>query len=189
MMLHERSLYLANSPWQVVYYYLFKQQGLPQTMATNLTIALSTCLFVASVILLSLWIFNFRPKRWRLPNGSIEFDNRRLWEAVTAASLLYLVVGAFWFQHWYLLWVLAPAALLPGSTFTRNFLPWLSFGGLMANLGTGYLLKVIPKKTSSMRIYMLTLVMIWMPGLIALMSCLPKIFQRIRHHFIQTPSI
>ena len=42
-----------------------------------------------------------------------------LWHALLVVSMLYLVVGSFWFQPWYVLWVIAPAALLPGSRFTR----------------------------------------------------------------------
>jgi hypothetical protein len=177
-MLHERSLYLANSPWQVVYYSIFRKQGLPQTVSTNLTVALSTCLFMASMVLLSLWMFNFSPKRWRLRAGPLESDAHRLWQAVTATSLLYLVFGAFWFQHWYLLWVLAPAALMPSSTFTRTFLPWMSFGALLTNFSAGYLVKGLPKNSTRMQISLLTLMMIWAPGLIALMSSLAQRLRR-----------
>ncbi len=177
-MLHERSLYLANSPWQIVYYSIFRKQGIPQTVATNLIVVLSTCLFIASMILLSFWMFNYGPKRWRQQGCLLESDDHRLWQAVTAVSLLYLVFGAFWFQHWYLLWVLAPAALMPGSTFTRTFLPWLSFGALLANFGIGYLMKVLPRNSPRMQITILSLIIIWAPGLIALMSYLTQRLRR-----------
>jgi hypothetical protein len=128
---------------------------------------LPTGLFVVGAILLSLWLLNFLPKRWKSPIASLEGNDRLLWSVVTAISLLYLVIGAFWFQHWYILWVLAPAALLPGSAFTRLILPWLSFGVLLANLGQSVLLDYLPGIPSRPLVYLLILAMIWVPGLIA----------------------
>jgi len=39
-----------------------------------------------------------------------------------AVTLVYLLIGSFWFQHWYLLWVLAPAALLPANRWALTLL-------------------------------------------------------------------
>jgi hypothetical protein len=166
-MLHERSLYAGNSVWQVVHEILYRRYGWPQDTVIRLTSDLPTGLFVVGAILLSLWLLNFLPKRWKSPIASLEGNDRLLWSVVTAISLLYLVIGAFWFQHWYILWVLAPAALLPGSAFTRLILPWLSFGVLLANLGQSVLLDYLPGIPSRPLVYLLILAMIWVPGLIA----------------------
>ena len=55
-------------------------------------------------------------------------------------TVAYLLVGSFWFQHWYLLWALAPAALLPDSRFTRTQLPVYCLGALWSDLTTSFLL-------------------------------------------------
>jgi hypothetical protein len=53
---------------------------------------------------------------------------------MSALTIAYLIIGCFWFQHWYILQALAPAALLPTSRLTRVFLPIYSCGALCANL-------------------------------------------------------
>jgi hypothetical protein len=57
-----------------------------------------------------------------------------LWTSVCAIVLAYLLIGSFWFQPWYLVWLLAPAALLPHSQLTRTILPWYSLGVLCSSL-------------------------------------------------------
>ena len=49
------------------------------------------------------------------------------------------MIGSFWFQFWYVLWVLAPAALVPQSRLTRWVVPWLSFGAMSSQLLGDYL--------------------------------------------------
>jgi hypothetical protein len=166
-MLQERTLYLANSVWQTAYTYLYKQQGWQKEDVLRLTTELPTWIFIAAAILFSLWMLNFRPKRWQRSHDPLADDDRRLWMSLTRISLLYLVLGAFWFQHWYVLWVLAPAALLPGSNLTRYLLPWLSFGALSANLAQGFLLEFAPKDKPRTGIYLLITAIIWVPTLIA----------------------
>jgi hypothetical protein len=63
-----------------------------------------------------------------------------LWRGCVAVALAYLLVGSFWFQHWYLLWVLAPAALLPDGRFTRSLLPAYCLGALWSDLANSFLL-------------------------------------------------
>jgi hypothetical protein len=166
-MLHERTLYLANSIWQVIYTYLYKQQGWQKENVLRLTTELPTLIFIAAAVLISLWMLNYRPKRWRRLNDPLADDDQLLWSSLAKLSLLYLILGAFWFQHWYVLWVLAPAALIPGSTLTRNVVPWLSFGTLSANLAQGFLLESVPKEKPRTGVYSLTFVLIWGPALIA----------------------
>ena len=113
-MLHERTLYLANSPWQVLNYLLVKEWGVALKAGNWLTVQLPTLLFVSSALLAPMWIFNFRPKRWRNPELKFQppgkADDQILWTSLLTVSLLFLLIGSYWFQHWYILWVVWPAA-------------------------------------------------------------------------------
>jgi hypothetical protein len=57
-------------------------------------------------------------------------------------------VGSFWFQHWYLLGVLAPAALLPASRWSRTLLPAYCLGALWSDLANSFLI-VLPARPLS----------------------------------------
>ena len=98
---------------------------------------------------------------------TLEETNQKLWHALAATSVLYLLVGSFWFQHWYVLWVLAPAALVPNSRFTRSVLPWLIFGALGSNVAMDFLLSGMIKTSPPIVKYTLVVVMIWGPALLA----------------------
>ena len=82
-------------------------------------------------------------------------------------TLLYLVVGSFWFQHWYLVWVLAPAVLRPDALLTRWLLPWLGFGALSANLISAFVPALAPEPLSKIAVAALIVAVIWTPMLIA----------------------
>jgi hypothetical protein len=166
-MLHERSLYLANSPWRILKSLLIGQWGVTIGKAHQLSIGLSNWLFAIGAFLISLWSFNLRPKRWRSANVLAEDAEQNLWRTLVAVSLLYLVVGSFWFQHWYILWVIAPAALLPGSRFTRVLLPWLTFGALSANVAMDFLLATALRTTPQILGYCIVVGIIWGPVVIA----------------------
>jgi hypothetical protein len=162
-MLAERSIFLANSPWHVLSYHLYVRLQWPYLAVWRLTVQASTWLFVSAAVLLSLWLLDFRPRRWRQSPAQDWSDERVLWRAVTMISLLYLLVGAFWFQHWYVLWVAAPAALIPDSRFTRSLLPWLGFGALSANVASAHLLAAVPRGQPRTGIYSLIVAIIWGP--------------------------
>jgi hypothetical protein len=166
-MLYERSLYLANSPSEVIYNFGKDLPGWPQWVARHLTTQLPNWLFLISVGLWLVWRFNFLPKRWRRSQNLHEAADDYLWASITWMGLLYLLIGAFWFQPWYLLWVLAPAALLPAWSLTRKFLPWLTFGAASAILSGSYLLGVAPEGAARSFVSLLVVVMIWGPGLAA----------------------
>ncbi len=166
-MLHERSIFLANSPWHVIYYVLYIQRHWPKEMVLGLTVQLPTLLFVVSAVLVALWMLDFRPNRWKRSPAPDWGDERMLWRTIAGLSLLYLLVGSFWFQHWYVLWVLAPAALLPDSILTRVVLPCLSFGALSANVVADFVRTPMPKAAPRTRLYALVVLVIWMPALIA----------------------
>jgi hypothetical protein len=164
-MLQERSEFLANSPWQILKYLLTKVWGWPTVSAQRLTTGLPNWLFAAGALLIPLWMFNFRPKRWRSPQIHPNDADQTLWRALAAVSMLYLLIGSFWFQHWYILWVLASAVLLPNSQLTRAVLPWLVFGALSSNVVMGFFLAA--KTAPLIRNYIFSVVIIWGPVLIA----------------------
>jgi hypothetical protein len=166
-MLHERSLYLANSVWRLFYNLFYNNLHWPKELARRLTIDLPTGLFAAGAFLLPMWMLNFRPVRWRKPPLAPGEDDCQLWGVLAAVSLFYLTAGSFWFQHWYVLWVLAPAVLLPDSRFTRSVLPWLSFGALSANVVVDFLLAILPVPPPAIGMDLLTVAIIWGPVLVA----------------------
>ncbi len=167
-MLQERSAFLANSPWRILKYLLTNLWGWPIESAHQLTINLSSRLFIAGALLVPLWMFNFRPKRWRSTEITVEEGNQKLWRALAAISMLYLLVGSFWFQHWYVLWALAPAVLVPDSRLTRSVLPWLTFGALSFNIVMSFLLATVLKTAPLIVNYVSSVAMIWGPTLIAI---------------------
>jgi hypothetical protein len=166
-MLQERSEFLANSLWRISQYLLIDLWGWPIESAHQLSVGLSGLLFVVGALLTPLWMFNFRPKRWRNGPIALEEADPKLWRVLIAVSMLYLLVGSFWFQHWYVLWALAPAALLPDSRFTRSILPWLAFGALASNVAMDFLLNTALKESQSVVKHILPVVMIWGPVSIA----------------------
>ena len=167
-MLQERSKFLANSPWRVLKYMLTNRWGWPMESAHQFTLGLSNGLFIAGALLIPLWMFNFRPKRWRSPQITTGEADQKLWRALVAISMVYLLVGSFWFQHWYVLWALAPAALVPDSRLTRFVLPWLAFGALSANVVMSFLVATVLKTEPPIVKYVLSVAIIWGPALIAI---------------------
>jgi hypothetical protein len=166
-MLQERSAYLANSVWRILKYLLTDLWGWPAGNAHQLSIGLANGFFLAGALLIPLWLFNFRPKRWRSEPIPPEAGDRTLWRSLAAVSLWYLLAGSFWFQHWYLLWVLAPAAFLPDSRLTRTLLPWLAFGALSSNAAMSFLLATTLKDAPPIAGYVWVVAMIWGPMLLA----------------------
>ena len=166
-MLQERSEFLANSPWRIFNFLALYYWRLPKDLAHQISVNLPNWLFAISALLIILWMFNFRPRRWRNESIASEDTHQTVWRTLQAVSILYLIVGSFWFQHWYVLWVLAPAALLPGSRFTRSLLPWLAFGALSSNVAIDFLLHSALEGSRSISKYIWPVVIIWGPFLIA----------------------
>jgi len=169
-MVDERSRFLANSGWQILYEQLDTQWGWLRQDARQLSTNLANWLFMLGALIIPLWAFNFRPRRWRsdTPIKPAEAE-RRLWHTLTAVSLLYLIIGSFWFQHWYVLWLLAPAVLTPVYRFPRSLLPWLVFGALSANVTMSFLLATISESSPRILSYIMVVGIIWGPLLIAYM--------------------
>ena len=166
-MLSERAAFLANSPWRVLQLLLNAQGAWPVETVRRLTVQLPSWLFAAGAVLVSLWMLDFRPRRWKAASAPDWGDDRLLWRAVAAVSLLYLLVGSFWFQHWYVVWVLAPASLLPDSWLTRRLLPWLGFGALSANVIGAFAPALSPGPPSKTTLAALVVAVTWTPMLAA----------------------
>jgi hypothetical protein len=175
-MLQERSEFLANSLWRVLNFLFVNFWKWPTARVHRLSVDLPSWLFAIGTLLLCLWMYNFRPKRWRSSPLASEEAKQTLWRSLQAVSMLYLLVGSFWFQHWYILWVLAPAALLPDSRLPRLLLPWLAFGALSSNVGMDFLLNTVLKESRYITKYILPVVMIWGPILVA--AILSTLIQR-----------
>jgi hypothetical protein len=166
-MLEERAAFLANSPWHLLNRVFRDQAGWPAETSRRITVGLSMCLAVAGSLLIALWMLDFRPRRWKTAPAVDWSDDRLLWRTVAAVSLFYLLLGSFWFQHWYLVWVLAPAALLPDSRLTRGLLPWLGFGALSANVMSSFVPALASSPPSKVTMAALLVAIIWVPMLVA----------------------
>jgi hypothetical protein len=137
-MLAERAEALANSPARILYSYLYHDRGWTWEASRRLAIGLANGLFLILGAGLTLWLLDFRPARWKMRPAPARGDDRVLWRGLAGVSLVYLLIGSFWFQHWYVVWALAPAALLPDSALARRLLPWLGFGALAGNAVAGF---------------------------------------------------
>lgn len=127
-MLHERGLFLASSPANVVYRWLYDTQGWGAPEARTVVQRAATLLFAAVALLVL----------GNLARGPADDD--ALWRGAASVSLAYVLIGSFWFQHWYLLWLLGPAALLPRSRLVWLVLPWYGLGALVANVAAAFLM-------------------------------------------------
>ncbi len=159
-MLGERMLYVANSPSQLVDR-LLPSLGyhLPKESVLFAIIRLPSYLSVLLGILLPVWLI------WRAAPADETKATPRLWVVCTAAALLYLAVGSFWFQHWYVMWVAAPAALLPWRSFTRWLLPLFCWGALASNIIADGLSRLPVMVISPAGLTALVVAMIWLPGM------------------------
>ncbi len=134
-MLEERQRYVALSFHHLLYRLLY-ESGADADFARLLTIqAPSFVYFIGSVVICGFMV-GWRQADPAQPQTS---DMHVFWRAATVTNLFYLLIGSFWFQPWYVLWVLAPASLLPASRFTRFVLPWLCAGALWSNVIGSYL--------------------------------------------------
>ena len=172
-MLAERSVFFGNSFWNVIYLFLFSQQGAWVPGAFYLVNNLPNWMFLAGAILIPVWLFGFFSRRGHSRSEMVLMTDSKFWMSITMTGILYLLAGAYWFQHWYLLWVLAPAALIPNSPFTRNILPCLCFGALAANFGGGFLFTLPSSDVNHTFINFLIAMIIWVPGVVAYLCLKP----------------
>jgi hypothetical protein len=145
-MLQERARLLINSPADLVYRLLQERFGWSEPAAWRMTTQAATLAFVAIAAGILAWFWWYdRPATMqgrRVPGTSGELvdaaPDALLWRGAIAMTLAYLLIGSFWFQHWYLLWVLAPAVLLPDSRWTLTLLPAYCLGALWSNLTNSF---------------------------------------------------
>ena len=128
-MLHERGLYFANGPAAILYRWLYEDLHWPWPQAVGTTNLSATIGFGLALILL-LWRF------WQTSATRPATDESH-WRVQALIMMAYLVIGSFWFQHWYVVWALIVVALIPTSAIARSILPWYGFGALCANIAVG----------------------------------------------------
>ena len=164
-MLAERQLFVANSPAQILYFLLYKWSGWPYGLVWQMMVNWSTLLFLPVAALLLLRAF------LRAPDPATP-QLSALVRACTLLTLLYLVVGSFWFQPWYFGWVLAPAVLWGEGRFPRQGLPWACFGALCSNVVYDQLTQLPQAAVADAHLYRVAVTVavvmtIWLPLFVA----------------------
>gem|GEM_PF-1018327 len=158
-MLSERVLYVANSPSQFIDRLLpLLGYRSPKESVLFYIIRMPSYLFALLGVTIPAWLVCKNRLAARGING-------QLWALALVASMLYLTIGSFWFQHWYVLWAALPAALLPWSRFTRWVLPFVCLGPLAANIIAGTLSQLPVMIISVIGLTGLVVAVIWLPGL------------------------
>lgn len=164
-MLQERQLFVAHSWAQIFYFLLYKWWGWPYALIQPLLVTWPTWLFLAAAALFFLRTFG--------PPGERGKANQNdLYRSCALLTLLYLVVGSFWFQAWYVMWILAPATLWGDGRFPQRGLPWLCWGALCSNVLYDYLTQLPIAAEPTAHLYrlgvtLLVVLTIWLPLLLA----------------------
>ena len=169
-MLEERQRYVALSFHHIVYRLLYERSG--DGPLTHFAVVTGPSLvYAAGAVAIAGSMLGWRRADPTQPHRG---DERVFWRAAAASNLFYLLVGSFWFQAWYVLWVLAPAALLPASRFTRYVLPWLCWGVLCSNVVADYLPQLAqPPFTRTGRLS-LAVMLVWAPAAVAALVVLTR---------------
>lgn len=133
-MLGERVRLIANSPAFVIYWVLQSYAGWSEVVAWRVTTQAATLLFF---ILAGLLLARF----WRATGDHPRPDDTLLWRGGITVTAAFLMVGSFWIWHWYLLWVVVLAALLPTSRFTTTVLPACCAGALWMYIAADFFIR------------------------------------------------
>jgi hypothetical protein len=117
-------------------------------------------------------------------------NQRDLYRSCALLTLLYLLVGSFWFQAWYVVWVLAPAALWVAGRFPAQGLPWLCWGALCSNVVYDHFTQLPIAAVPEAHLYrigvtVLVVLTIWLPlfvtqGMGMRKSVIPREIERLR---------
>jgi hypothetical protein len=169
-MLRERAILTYNSPANVVYDLLRVHWEWQPTPARQVVIRGSTLLFLVVGAALLAWF-------WRRTRNHIDGD-APFWRAGIAVTMAYLLVGCFWFQAWYVMWVLALAALLPAARFTVHQLPLFSLGALWSNVSTDFLNQDPQHRFQAIQIDSIMVAVLWLPLLCTLV--VPPVWQMVQ---------
>jgi hypothetical protein len=133
-MLGERVRLIANSPAFLIYWVLQSYAGWSEVAAWRLTTQAATVLyFVVAGVLLA--------RFWRTIENTPEPEDAVLWRGSIAIMMAFLLVGSFWFWHWYLLWVVVLAALLPTGRITTTVLPIGCLGAFWLYIASDFLIR------------------------------------------------
>jgi hypothetical protein len=103
--LYERSVLSTNSIGELIYLYVRYGRGVDRWAAQISTGRAMTVAFalIAGLRLILWW--------WRAPRN--EATNDTLARLMLGIAVLYFLVGSFWFQPWYVSWVVTLAAFVP----------------------------------------------------------------------------
>ena len=119
--LYERSVFSANSVSNIIYWLLREFGGWQRYVAQGTVARYAPMTFALCA---GAWLWRW----WRKQDTS----DAALWRALAAIATFYFLVGSYWFQYWYLLWLVALAALLPFTSWSTRLLPAYVLGGLLA---------------------------------------------------------
>ena len=169
-MLRERAILTYNSPANIVYDLFRERWDWGPTRARQAAIRGATMLFLvlAAGLLLRQW-----------QQTRLSADDRVLWRWGIAMTMTYLIVGCFWFQAWYLMWVLALAALLPADRFTLSLMPLFSLGALWSYISTDVLIHARPRLLRPIQIDSIMVATLLAPMVCALL--VPALWRVFRH--------
>jgi len=133
-MLGERVRLIANSPGFVIYWTLQAYAGWSEVAAWQVTTQAATVLFfmLAGLLLARFWV---------TMGNILPSNDALLWRGSITLMMAFLLVGSFWFWHWYLLWVVVLAALLPTSRFTTTALPICCLAALWFAIASDFLIR------------------------------------------------
>lgn len=126
--LYERSILSANSIGELLYLYIRFGLGV-ERYAAQIPVGRAMMLLFAVLAggVLLRWVAR-RPAPTTAGLG----------ELGAVVALLYLAIGSFWFQSWYVIWVIALAAMSPDSGLNRRAVPVFSGAVLFAAVGADY---------------------------------------------------
>jgi hypothetical protein len=161
-MLRERAIFRANSPWRLLHQILYVNRDWPKDTVHILTVYMPTVLFVVALLIICLKRLGYRQH-----SDASAIADDALWSTAALVTVTYLALGSFWFQHWYVLWCLAPAALLPGNRYVRLALPWLCFGALASNVLNDLAPQLPMLQLDRTQVISLVVAVIWLPALAA----------------------
>jgi alpha-1,6-mannosyltransferase len=157
--LYERTLLSTNSLGELLYLALRDGAGMGRRPAQAVV---ARVMPIAFALLAAPVLWRFARKD---PGGLPGL--RGLIGANLAISLLYLFVGSFWFQPWYVMWPVALAALLPDRRRVTVSMAVLSASALCTAVVSGYLRVPAPAILPPWFISALTVALTWLPALVA----------------------
>lgn len=177
-MLGERQLFVAHSLAHILYFWLYKWSGWPYGLVWQMMVVWSTRLFLVVAALLLVRTF-------LRPSDRTPARLQDLARTCTLLTLLYLLVGSFWLQPWYFVWVLAPATLWVNGAFPRQGLPWACLGALCSNAIYDQLTQLPNAVAPDAHLYrlgvtVLVVLAIWLPLFIAGWTGVPIRQKRLR---------